>query len=373
MKIPAFKLEEFWKKYEFTAPYLLCCSDGESWKLNEILELADPESKKLWESLSLGYTELPGLPLLRKEIARLYSLLNSDQILTLAGAEEGIYCSMRTLIESGDHVIVIDPCYQSLATLSQSFGADMTRIALDSKNQWQLELEEVEKAFRPDTKLLILNYPHNPTGALLEKEVFEGLIELARKRGTYIFCDEVYRYLEIDEADRLPSIADAYEKGIALNVMTKAFGLAGLRIGWLATQDVDFLQRVGSYKLYTSICNSAPSEILALIALRAKDKILKRNRGVMLENLKILESFMKEYRELLSWIPPKSGTMAVLELLLPVPIEKFAEELLKKMGVLIMPGIVFDLPGNFFRLGFGKRNMNEALDRFEQFLKHYEK
>ena len=373
MKIPAFKLEEFWKKYEFTAPYLLCCSDTESWKLNEILELADPESKKLWESLSLGYTESPGLPILRKEISHLYSLIESDQVLTFAGAEEGIYCSMRTLIEPGDHVIIIDPCYQSLATLPQSFGADITRIVLDSKNQWQLDLKEVETVFRSDTKLLVLNYPHNPTGAILIKEVYEGLIELARKRGTYIFCDEVYRYLEIDEAKKLPSIADAYEKGIALNVMTKAFGLAGLRIGWLATQDVDFLQRVGSYKLYTSICNSAPSEILALIALRAKDKILKKNRKVMLDNLKILESFVGRHQNLLSWVLPQSGTMAVLELLLPVSIEKFSEELVEKMGVLIMPGNVFDLPGNFFRVGFGKKNMIEALNRFEQFLKYYGK
>jgi aspartate/methionine/tyrosine aminotransferase len=373
MKIPPFKLEEFWKKHEFAAPYLFCCSDTESWKLNEILELADPESKNLWESLNLGYSESPGLPILRKEISRLYSSVESDQILTFAGAEEGIYCSMRTLIEPGDHVIVIDPCYQSMATLPQSFGADITRIALDPKNRWQLDLKEIEKAFRSDTKLLILNYPHNPTGTVLTKEVYEGLIELARKRGAHIFCDEVYRYLEIDEAKRLPSIVDAYEKGIALNVMTKAFGLAGLRIGWLATQDIDFLQRVGSYKLYTSICNSAPSEILALIALRSKDKILKRNRKVMLDNLKILEPFMKRHKDLLSWVPPQSGPVAILELLLPVSIEKFSEELVKKMGVLVMPGSVFDLPGNFFRIGFGKKNMIEALDRFEQFLKHYEK
>lgn len=373
MEIPQFKLEEFWKKYEFTAPYLLCCSDAESWRLTEILELADPEAKKLWESLSLGYTESPGLPLLRQEIAHLYSSVKSEQILTFAGAEEGIYCSMRTLIEPGDHVIVIDPCYQSLATLPQAFGADITRIELKAKNQWQLDPEEVKKAFRSNTKLLILNYPHNPTGAILEKRVFEKLIELARESGTYIFCDEVYRYLEIDETKRLPSIVDAYEKGIALNVMTKSFGLAGLRIGWLATQNIDFLQKVGSYKLYTSICNSAPSEILAIIALRAKDKILKRNRKIMLENLNRLESFIKRYQELLSWIPPQSGTMAVLELLLPVSIEKFSKELVEKMGVLIMPGNVFDLPGNFFRVGFGKKNMIEALDRFEQFLKHYGK
>ena len=319
--------------------------------------------------MSLGYTESPGLPLLRKEIANLYDSIDSDQILTFAGAEEGIYCAMRALIKPGDHVVVIDPCYQSLATLPQTFGAKITQIKLDLKKHWQLELHEVQKALRPDTTLIVLNYPHNPTGAVLTKDVFEGLVALARERGAYIFCDEVYRYLEMDEAKRLPSIADAYEKGIALNVMTKAFGLAGLRIGWIATQAVDFLQKVGSYKLYTSICNSAPSEILALMALRAKEKILKRNREVMLKNLKILESFMARHPEVLSWIPPQSGTIAVIKLLLPISVEKFAEELVEKMGVLIMPGSIFDLSGNFFRVGFGKKNMKEALDRFEQFLK----
>ncbi len=371
MKIPAFKLEEFWKKYEFKTPYLFCSSDAESWKLNEIVELADPESKKLWESLSLGYTESSGLSILREEVSRLYTSMGSDQVMMFAGAEEGIYCLMRTLIEPGDHVIVIDPCYQSLGDLPRCFGADMTRIALNAQNRWQLDLEEVEKAFRPDTKLLVINYPHNPTGAVLTEDVLERLIALARGSGAYIFCDEVYRYLEIDEAKRVPSMADAYEKGVALNVMSKAFGLAGLRIGWLASRDVEVLKKAESYKMYTSICNSAPSELLALMALRSKDKILKRNRKVVLDNLNILESFMKRHQDVLSWIPPQSGTMAVLELLLPVSIEQFSEELVEKMGVLVMPGSVFDLPGNFFRVGFGKKKMSEALERFEQFLTHY--
>jgi aspartate/methionine/tyrosine aminotransferase len=369
MELPPFKLEEFWKKYEFTAPYLLCCSDAESWTLDEILAMADPEAKRLWENLTFAYTESPGLPLLRKEIARLYSKIEADQVFTFAGAEEGIYCTMRTLVKPGDHVVVIDPCYQSLSSLPQSLGAEMTSVPLDAKKGWRLDLSDVKKVFRPDTKLLILNYPHNPTGTLLEKEVYEGLIELCKERGAYIFCDEVYRYLEIDEKDRLPSIADAYEKGIALNVMTKSFGLAGLRIGWLATQDGEFLQKAGSYKLYTSICNSAPSEVLALIALRAKETILKRNREIMLGNLKILSSFMSRHSNSLSWEAPQSGTMAVVKLLLPVSVEEFVEELVEDMGVLIMPGNVFDLPGNYFRIGFGKKNMVQALDRFEQFLK----
>lgn len=368
MKIPPFKLEEFWKKYEFVTPHLLCCSDAESWRMDEVLELADEESKKLWDSLDLSYTEPPGHPLLRQEIARLYTSIASHQVFTFAGAEEGIYCALNTLIEPGDHVVMISPCYQSLATLPETLGAAISSIVLNAEKQWQLGVEEVEEAFRDNTKLVILNYPHNPTGTLLEKKVYERIIELARERHAYIFCDEVYRYLEIDETMRLPSIADAYEKGIALNVMTKAFGLAGLRIGWLATQDSEFLQKAGSYKLYTSICNSAPSEILALIALRAKERILDRNREVMLCNLKILDSFMHRHQNKFSWVRPQSGMMAVIKLLLPISVEQFAEELIERKGVLVMPGSVFDLPGNYFRVGFGKSDMIEGLELLEEML-----
>jgi len=368
MNIPPFKLEEFWKKHEFTAPYLLCCSDAETWTLQQLLALADSDSLKLWDSLSLGYTESPGHPLLREEISRLYTSLDPEQILTFAGAEEGIYCAMRILIEPGDHVIAIDPCYQSLVTLAETFGAKITAIQLKAENLWKLDLEEVRSAFQIKTKILILNYPHNPTGTVLEGKVLEELVELARKNGAYIFCDEVYRYLEVDETVRMPSIADAYEKGISLNVMTKSFGLAGLRIGWLATRDANFLRKVGSYKLYTSICNSAPSEILAIIALRAKEKVLMRNRDILLQNLRILDAFMKRHQKYLSWVRPQSGTMAVLKLLPTISVEAFAEDLVRTEGVLIMPGSVFDLTGNFFRIGFGKKNMPEILKRFESYL-----
>ena len=368
MKIPPFKLEEFWKKYEFTTPYLLCCSDAETWGVEELVSLADQESKKLWKSLTLEYTEPPGHTLLRREIKALYSSLSSEDIFTFAGAEEGIYCAMQVLVEPGDHVIVVDPCYQSLETLPKTFGAEVTAVQLKFENQWQLDLSEVQKAFRPNTKLIALNYPHNPTGTILKREVQEGLIELARRNGAYIFCDEVYRFLEIDESLRLPSIADDYERGISLNVMTKSFGLAGLRIGWLASRDKNFLSKAGSYKLYTSICNSAPSEILAIIALRAKQQILKRNREILLKNLQILEEFMKRNQKYLSWVKPQGGTMAVLKLLLPISVETFTEDLVRTQGVLIMPGSVFDLPGIFFRIGFGKKNMPDILKRLEVYL-----
>lgn len=368
MKLPPFLLEEFWKKYEFSTPHLFCCSDPESWTVKELLALADPESKQMWETLSLGYTEVPGLPLLREEIATLYSTIGKDQVFTFAGAEEGIYCSMSALVEPGDHVIVIDPSYQSLKTLPSSLGAHISTISLSAENNWQLDLKEVESKFQKNTKLIVLNYPHNPTGSLLSKEVFEGIIHCARKQGAYIFSDEVYRFLEFDETKRLPSIADAYEKGISLNVMTKSFGLAGLRIGWIVSHDTQFIDAVASYKLYTSICNSAPSEILALMALRAKSQILERNRTIIQTNLHLLDSFMDRNRDILSWVRPEGGTFAVIKLLLPLSIETFAQELAKQEGVLIMPGSVLGLPGNYFRIGFGRKNMPEVLSRFEAFL-----
>lgn len=181
----------------------------------------------------------------------------------------------------------------------------------------------------------------------------------------------MYRYMEIDERQRLPSIADAYEKGIALFGMTKPFGLAGLRVGWLACRDVGFMQRVSSYKLYTSICNSAPSEVLALIGLRAKETILGRNRRILLRNLELLDRFFERQSGRLAWVRPQSGTIAFPELLLPMSIDQFNEALVEKAGVLIMPGSIFDYPGNYFRIGFGRLNMPEILERFEQFLNIY--
>ncbi len=368
MNVSPFKLEEFWKIYEFNTPYLFCPSDAEPWSLNDVLDLADSESKKLWETLSLGYTETEGFPLLREEISRLYTRVNRDQILTFAGGEEGIYCAMKALVFPKDHVVVVTPCYQSLQTLPEELGAEVTTVALDPDRNWRLSIEDLRKAFRPNTKLLSINYPHNPTGMLLEKEVLDAMVGLCRERGAYLFSDEMYRYLEIDESKRLPSIADAYEKGISLFAMTKPFGLAGLRIGWLASQDTGFIKKAGSCKLYTSICNSAPSELLALMALRAKEKILGRGRQIVLQNLQLLDAFFERQKERVSWTRPESGTIAFPKLLLNIPIDAFTKQLVEKAGVLIMPAPIFDFPGNNFRIGFGRKNMPEVLQRFEEYI-----
>lgn len=275
---------------------------------------------------------------------------------------------MQSLISPGDHVIIVSPTYQSLETVPKVLGAEITSIHLQPTNRWKLSVDQIQSAWRASTKMIILVCPHNPTGTLLERDVYEKIIALARSTGAFIFCDEVYRFLEFDESKRLPAIADSYERGISLNVMTKSFGLAGLRIGWLASRDTTFLQKANAHKLYTSICNSAPSEILALIALRSKQQILTRNRKIILQNVELLDAFVKRHSSKIRWVRPESGTIAFLELLLPIAIEAFTEQLVQKTGVLIMPGAVFDYPGNFFRVGFGRRDMPEVLERFEHYL-----
>jgi aspartate/methionine/tyrosine aminotransferase len=367
---PTFKLEEYLAQWEFKAPYLFCSSDAEKWSLQDILKLADDKSLTLWQDLSLGYTETKGLPILRDHIAALYKMLNRNNILCFAGAQDGIFCTMNALLSHEDHVIVIRPCYQSLEDLPRLLQADVTVVELDPRN-WELPLDQVKSAFRPNTRLLVLNFPHSPTGAIISHQTLMQLIEMARKCGAYIFCDEVYRLMELNEKDRLPAICDCYERGISLSVMSKAFGLAGLRIGWLACQDKAFLKKAENIKYFTSICNSAPSEVLTVIALKAKDHILTRNLTIMRSNLDLLNAFFQRYPHLFSWILPKGGCTAFPELLLPHSIDTLANDLVQEEGVLILPASVYDYPTNHFRIGFGKKNMPEALERFELFIQRF--
>jgi aspartate/methionine/tyrosine aminotransferase len=371
--IPTFKLERYFARWEFEAKYLLCSSDVEGYAMRDLLALADDETRAMWDDLLLGYTETPGHPLLRQEIARLYDSLEADDVLTFAGAEEGVYVSMRVLLRPGDHTVVVWPGYQSSYQVAQSMGVDVTLLPLIPLLQgrgwgWGLDLDALRVAIKPNTRLIATNFPHNPTGALLTHDEWRRVIEIAREAGAWLFSDEVYRWSEYDPADRLPAVADIYDKGISLGVMSKSFALAGLRIGWLTCRDRDFLAAAGRYKDYTSLCNSAPSEVLALIALRAKQQVIARSLGMIKGNLSLVEDFMAQRPDRFDWIRPRAGSIAFPELLGDVRIEQFVDELVRREGVLLLPGSVYDYPGNHFRLGLGRRNLPEALGRLERFL-----
>jgi aspartate/methionine/tyrosine aminotransferase len=367
MRLAEFALERFFARWEFKAEMLLCASDVEGWPMAELLALADEDGRRRWDGLRLGYTESPGLPELRAEIASLHETVEPDDVLVFSGAEEAIFALHNVLLGPGDHAIVVRPAYQSLAEVARAAGAEVTRIDLRESNRWRLDLGEVKAALRPETRLILVNEPHNPPGSLSDRATFDGLVELAADAGVRLIVDEVYRFLEFDPADRLPAGADAAANGVSIGVMSKSFALAGLRIGWLATRDRELMTRLAAFKDYTTICNSGPSEVLALIALRAKDRVLERNRAIVTGNVASLDEFFERCAGIFDWVRPRGGSIGFPRLVPDVPIDEFAEDLLERTGVLLAPGKVFGTSGNYFRIGYGRQNMPEALARLEAY------
>jgi aspartate/methionine/tyrosine aminotransferase len=369
MQIPQpFKLERYFDRYEFNVPYLLSPSDCESLSLSELLSMADSTIRELWEKLSLGYTEASGHPFLRQAIASLYTHTSPDQVLVLA-PEEGIFIAMHTLLSPGDEVICISPAYQSLHEIAHSIGCRVVPWPLTPGLQsWSVDIDQLADSISDKTRLVVINFPHNPTGYLLSRSDLESLITLARQHQIYVFSDEMYRLLEYNEGQRLPSICDIYERGISLSGMSKSLAMPGLRIGWLATADKDLRNRWITLKDYTTICSSAPSEILALIGLNAMDQILPRNLKIINDNLAAAEAFFSRHAPEFDWFPPQAGSVAFPKWNGPGTVNALCQELVDSQGVLLVPGSLFEVPGGHFRLGLGRRNFPEALERLEHHL-----
>ncbi len=259
MRIADFALERWFARWEFAVRHLLCASDVQGYPMAALLDLADDETAGLWRDLRLGYTESTGHPLLRAEIAELYEHVDPDGVLVFAGAEEAIFCLVNVLVGAGDHAVVTWPGYQSLYEVARAAGCEVSLHELREVDGWRLDVERLIRELRPNTRLVVVNAPHNPTGMLPTHAEWARLADALADRGITLLADEVYRFLELDEADRLLPGADAYPKGVSLGVMSKSFAMAGLRIGWLATRDHDLLARCAAFKDYTTICASAPA------------------------------------------------------------------------------------------------------------------
>jgi aspartate/methionine/tyrosine aminotransferase len=364
-QLPAFKLERYFAQYEFTTQYILSASDCESLSMSELLGMADADSLARWQSLSLGYTESPGLPALREEVARLYAPAGAsrDDVLILA-PEEGIFIAMQALLEPGDGVVVMSPAYQSLHEVARARRCDVVLWRVRPREDgWGLDLDELARLITPRTKMLVFNFPHNPTGYLPSRAEFDAILDVARRHGLYVFSDEMYRLLEYDPAARLPAACDVYEKAITLSGLSKSFALPGLRIGWLATRDRAAMARFATWKDYTTICNSAPGEVLGLIGLRAKETIVARNLDIIHTNLSLAGQFFADHAALFAWREPRAGSVAFVEWRGPGTVEAFCRLLVEQRGVLLVPGSLFDVKGGYFRLGLGRRNFADALAR----------
>ena len=369
MRLPEFRLERYFARYEFDLPYLLSSSDMETMRVDELLALADGEGRRMWEDLSLGYTESRGHTLLRQEIAALYETVGPEGVLVFSGAEEAIFALANVVAGNrpGDRVVVTWPAYQSLYEVSRSAGAEVDLLRLSHEDGWAFDADALRGLVGPSTSLVVLNFPHNPTGAQPDANTFCRAVGVAGEASAKVLSDEVYRLLEHDPGDRLPAAADLYEGAVSLGVMSKSFGLAGLRIGWLATRDLDLIERVAAFKDYTTICNSAPSEILAIIALRARDEILGRNLRLVLDNLSHADAFFEKWRGTFEWSRPRVGCIGFPRITAGRPVEEFVAGLAEEEGVMLLPGTVYGYPGDHFRLGFGRRNFPEVLDLLDNY------
>lgn len=387
-----FRLERFFAAHEFSARLLLCTSDCESMSARELLAL-EPGAEEAYLGLRLGYTETRGDPRLREDIAAAYGPAGPGAagVFVHAGAEEAILNLCLAALSPGDHVVVNFPCYQSLAEIPRALGCAVSPWRLrESGGRWALDPEELARLLEPRTRLVVLNMPHNPTGAVMLPGEFARVVELCRRAGALLLVDEVYQGLERPGVEPLPPACAAYENGVSLNVLSKSWGLAGLRIGWLASPRADLLDEVAVVKDYNSICASAPSEFLAGLAVRHRERIAARNRALCAANLALLEAFFARNPGLAAWTPPAGGSIAFPRLgpaaarAFPAAApagegdggartggdaEALALSLLADTGILLLPGAYYGCDPAHFRLGYGRASMPEALAAFEDWAK----
>jgi aspartate/methionine/tyrosine aminotransferase len=365
--IPPFKLERFFAPYEFNARYLLGSSDCQSMTIGQLLSL-EAGAREAFEQHWLGYTEYEGAPELRAQIAALYEGIAPSQVLVFTGAEEAIFTFMNTAVSAGDHMIVHTPGYQSLYEVARGRGVQVSFWPAQEADGWALDIEWLRDHLQANTRAVVINCPHNPTGYLMSQTDYQALIDILRPRGIFLFNDEVYRGLEHDPALRLPAACEAYEYGFSLGVMSKVYGLAGLRIGWIATRNAATFKEMASFKDYTTICNSAPSEFLSALALRHHQKLVGDNLAIIKANLVHLDIFFAQYQHRFQWVRPSAGPIAFPRILFDAEIEAFCVDLVEQQGVMLLPGTCFFHGHQHFRIGFGRTNMPEALAQFDAYL-----
>jgi aspartate/methionine/tyrosine aminotransferase len=370
--LPDFRLETYLARREFAARFHMTASDAESMSLADLLSLAEPDDREAFQRLWLGYVPTFGGEALRTAVASTYSSVSPDNVLAFAGGGEAIYAALHALLEADDHAIVVTPTYQSLETVTLSL-CSATGIALDADNGWKLDLSEVRDRIRPNTKLIAINFPNNPTGGLLSPAEFGELIEICREHGLWLLSDEVYRLIERTPSLRLPPAVDRYERGLSISVVSKVYGLPGLRIGWIAAQHRDLLERMEKIKHYLSICNSGPGEALAVIALKARERILDRNRALINANLKCVGEFFTDFSDLFDWSTPDAGTVGYPRYKGADGVETFAQRLVEEAKVLLLPASIFrseltPLPQDRFRIGYGRSYVPAGLEVMREWL-----
>jgi aspartate/methionine/tyrosine aminotransferase len=367
MKIAPFEIEQYFDRYEFTTPYLLCASDCETMRVADLLQMADVPLTEFAE-MRLGYTAAQGSRELRTAVSHTYQSVQPDQVIILSAPEEGIYLTMRTLLEPGDHVIVLTPAYNSLLNLAQHITGNVSQWEIQpSETGWQIDLDAFEQLVTPQTKLVIVNFPHNPTGFLPTTTEFQTIIDIIQRHNTWLFSDEMYRGLELNGTPALPSAVDQYQQAIVLAGLSKTHGLPGLRSGWLVVRDAAVRAQLQNWKHYTTICPPAPSEFLALSALKIQEKLAARNRRLIEHNLQAADAFFERWSQLFTWRRPQAGSVALVGLNLPSAMD-YCHALAQNAGVLLLPSSYLGYGDRHVRMGFGRADFIDNLGQYEKYL-----
>ena len=377
LNLPDFELETYFSRWEFTARYHLTASDAESMTTAEVLALGTDADRAAYEQLHLGYTPTWGTDPVRAAIAGTYDGLASDDVLAFAGAGEALFWAMQLFVDPGDHIIVTVPNYQSIESIpvAADFAIDGLPLWTGSGAdlRWTFDLERFESLLRPETRLVSVNFPNNPTGFVPDHDTWRAFNTLCHERGIRVVSDEVYRGVEIDPAATLPAAAEINPTALSISVTSKAYGLPGLRVGWIASQDRPALSRLERAKHYTSICNSAPGEALATIALQHGQTILDKNRAIVQQNDAAVAASLGRYPELFDYESPVGGCVTFPRYLGADGVQTFCTRAVEEDGVFLLPNSVYrsdlaSVPTDRFRVGIGRTNVPESLAALEAHL-----
>ena len=370
MNIKPFNIELYFAKYEFICQYMLCASDCESISIEELLKLSGTPVEALTQA-SLAYTESQGDPELREKIAQMTPGVDAEEVVFLSAPEEGIFTAMHALLQEGDHVIVVSPVYESLLNLAENITQNVSLWEFELKdNQWVLDEEALYAMATPETRLLIVNFPHNPTGYVADYDMFSRILNWAAEHNITVFCDEMYRGLELNGLYPLPSAVQINSETIVLTGLSKTYGLPGLRSGWLIVKNKALREKILNWKMYTTICATKASEVLTLAALKCREILAANNRSLIIENLKHAELFFQRWSNLFEYNPPMAGSVGLISFL-GESARPFCEELAEK-GYLLLPSAYMNFPDNYIRFGFGRKNFIQNLDALEEYLTdHY--
>jgi hypothetical protein len=365
-KFVPFDLERWQSTWETRVRFNLSESGVHPLTIQELLGLTGASAMPLLE-VRLGYSQSNGTDLLRERIAALYPGASHEQILVTTGSSEANFLVCWRLLEAGDKVAVLQPNYQQTWGLTQNFGAQVRPIQLHEKEGWEPFPEEIRSAIAPGTKLVVVTNPHNPTGHILSDAARKVIIERAREVGAWLLADEVYQGAELG-GRTTPSFWGTYDKAIVVNGLSKAYGLPGLRIGWIVAPPA-FTQEAWARHDYTTIGPSGASDHLAAVALdaRVRERLIDRTRKILNANYPVLETWLKSFGETFTWVPPQAGAICWARYKHSIPAGEVVEKIRAQHSVLLCPGEHFGTPG-FLRFGFGGE-----LQHFQQALAETER